>query len=537
MTQPANHAGSPCVSREQRHCCDSDRLAFLSTPIRRASCAPHYPHKRIAALIGLTVLALLLACFWSVQTATAQTGPEPVATPIPDPGDVVTQPVAPDIQNGTPGDTLSVTATPIADTSDAGDVPASPSAPGELALPDMQPAAVAAGESPCSGIPTTPNTTYGTAQTMTNRYYIISISQPSRVFMTMTNATGQLQFRTPRTGACPGGTTTLIDYQPVAGGVASVRYFNVTPGKYFARIATTTPGNNRFTFRWSVAPGYAFGEPNNIACAPSVIQPNINYLAFPENSRPDLDRGSGVGAENDFYRFTLGRQTLVTIQFSGYNAGQRQVQLRRGACASTALVDSTSYIANAAAGTIQRTLPAGTYWVRFITLNGTQSRTLYTLRVSTSSYSPRIDTCNPSGQPACERQTGGRATIYWWGMTGGTSLVLRLNGQSISGGTCGSQAQGRVYGPVTINNPPAAGSYTFNNVPPGYYAASAQWSPPRPGDGSTGDSKPLKMDCTLLADVQSLEPTPTPIPEAGEPSVPPTAPPDAAPRQAPTPVP
>ena len=318
----------------------------------------------------------------------------------------------------------------------------------------------------------------------------------------------------------------------LASGAASIRYYNVTPGTYYVRIATTTPGSNNVTFRWSATPGYTFYEPNNTACAPATVNLDTTYTAYPENSRPDLDLGSGVGAENDFYQFTLSTQTTVQIQFSAYNGGQRQVQLRGGACATHSLVDGSAFVANALSGTIQRTLAAGTYWVRFVTLDGTQSRTPYTLRIASTSGSPRVDTCNPPGSPNCELQSGPNATIYWFNMPSGTSLTLRLDGQTISGGTCGSQAQGRVYGPVTISVN-GNGSYTFNNVGNGYYAAGASWT----GSATGADSKPLKIGCTfVLAEEEVLGP-PSPSSQTGTDGVAPRPTPIPMPGETPTPTP
>jgi hypothetical protein len=140
-----------------------------------------------------------------------------------------------------------------------------------------------------------------------------------------------------------------------------------------------------------------------------------------------------------------------------------------------------------------------------------------------------VDTCNPSGSPGCEHQTGPNATIYWYNMPNGTTLTLRLDGQSISGGSCGTQAQGRLYGPVaiTIGSGNGTASYTFTSVGNGYYAAGASWS----GAATGGDSKPLKISCTLMfeqpevlgppspdhqAGNERITPRPTPIPAAGE---------------------
>jgi len=146
-----------------------------------------------------------------------------------------------------------------------------------------------------------------------------------------------------------------------------------------------------------------------------------------------------------------------------------------------------------------------------------------------------VDTCNPPGSPNCELQAGPNATIYWFNMPSGTSLTLRLDGQTISGGTCGSQAQGRVYGPVTISVN-GNGSYTFNNVGNGYYAAGASWT----GTATGADSKPLKIGCTFaLAEPEVLGPPspgsqsatdgvvsrPTPIPMPGETPTPQPTPP------------
>ena len=395
------------------------------------------------------------------------------------------------------------------------------------------------GTTPCNASPAAQNTNYTAQQNRSDIYFSIFVGQASTVDLSLTGATGQLQFRTPNLSVCPNHTTSLIDFQPTSGGSASLRYYNVTPGTYIIRIATTTPGSNNFTFRWSATSGYTFYEPNNTACAASNINVNTNYTAYPENSRPDVDLGSGVGAENDYYQFSLGAQTTVQIQFSGYNGGSRQVQLRSGSCASSSVVDNNAFIADAPSGTIQKTLPAGTYWVRFITLNGTQSRTAYTLNVSTGGTGgvPKVDTCNPSGSPGCDSQTGPNATIYWFNMPSGTNLSLRLDGQSISGGTCGSQAQGRVYGPVVIgiNQNNSNGSYSFTGVGNGYYVVSASWS----GAATGADSKPLKISCTLLLaapevlgpslDGEGVTPRPTPIPMPGETPTP-TPTPEAAPR-------
>jgi len=269
----------------------------------------------------------------------------------------------------------------------------------------------AGGTTPCDAVVAAPDTNYTRPQNQTDIYYALVVNQPSRVNLSLTGATGQLQFRTPNQSACPSHNTTLIDYEPVSGaGTASIEYHNVTPGTYYVRIATTTPGANNLTFNWSVTPGYTYYEPNNTACAAATVALNTDYSAYPENSRPDLDLGSGVGAENDFYQFTLGAQTTVNIQFSGYNAGQRQVQLRGGAsCNSTSPVDANAFVANASSGNIQRTLAAGTYWVRFVALDGTQSRTRYTFRVSTGSMA-LTSQCDASNPAACDSRPNANHT-------------------------------------------------------------------------------------------------------------------------------
>ena len=491
MTHTANHAGSPRVVGKQRNCCPKDRQSVGAQAARRALRRVFCYLGAVALGFAIIPLFLWLATMGPAQTAAAQQ--DPVPTPVPD--------VSTELTPAPPGDTQ----------------PASPSTPGEVALPEMQPEAVeaveavAAGETHCLAIPAAQNRNYGTVQSMTNRYYVISVTQASRVYMTVTNATGQIQFRTPRSGPCPGGATTLIDYQPtVLGGSTYLRYFNVTPGSYYIRIATTTPGANQFTLRWSATPGYLFSEPNNTACAPRVINLNTEYGPLPENPRPDLNQGSGVGAENDFYRFTLGSQSLVQIQFGSYIAGQRQVQLRRGPCASTTLVDSTAYVANVASGTIQRTLPAGNYWVRFITLNGTQSRVKYSLRVTAGPAASNgyVDSCvQPSAH--CDWQTDNPndaypppATMYWWNMAGKQWLQLWLTGQDNA--QCGRGSSGPS---ITLSgaNLPANGAFRFTGVGNGYYHFSAKWYPPNP-NGSDGDSKALKVNCTVLSATPYLLP-------------------------------
>ncbi|MGQ9903281.1 MAG: hypothetical protein ACUVRU_02870 [Anaerolineae bacterium] len=242
------------------------------------------------------------------------------------------------------------------------------------------------GTTPCNAPSAAQNTNHTRPQDQSDIYYALTVNQTSTVIMTVTNATGQLQFRTPNSATCPSYNTALIDYEPVSGGAATIQYYNVTPGTYYARIATTTPGSNNITFRWSATPGHTFLEPNNSPCAAAAINVNTTYTAYPENSRPDL------GSENDYYQFTLAANATVQVQFSGYNAGGRQVQLRGGAsCSATSLVDSSAFIADASSGTIQRALSAGTYWVRFVTVNGAQSRTPYTLQITTSSYAAAAD--------------------------------------------------------------------------------------------------------------------------------------------------
>ncbi|MCS7060991.1 MAG: hypothetical protein RMN25_07465 [Anaerolineae bacterium] len=266
-----------------------------------------------------------------------------------------------------------------------------------------------AGDNPCNAPIAAQNTDYTTPQDRTDIYYGLTVNQTSTVDLLISGATGQLQFRTPNSSVCPNHITSLIDYEPVDSGTASIRYYNVTPGTYYARIVTTTPGSNNVTFRWSATAGHTFLEPNNSACAPVTISTNITYTAYPENSRPDLNLGSGIGVENDFYQFTLSAQKTVQVRFVGFNAGARQVQLRSGSCTNTSLVDGSAFVANASNGTIQRTLPAGTYWVRFVTIDGAQSRFPYSFTVSVPSLALQKMPCLncESGQPDDDRSATG----------------------------------------------------------------------------------------------------------------------------------
>ncbi len=351
------------------------------------------------------------------------------------------------------------------------------------------------GTDPCSAGAASQNVDYTTPQDRTDIYYALVVNQASTVDLSITGATGQLQFRTPNLSTCPGHTTSLIDYEPVSGGAASIRYFNVTPGTYYVRIATTTPGSNNVTFRWSATPGYTFLEPNNTACAPTTINVNATYTAYPENSRPDLNLGSGVGIENDFYQFTLSAQTTVQVQFSGYNAGQRQVQLRGGACASNSMVDSSAFVANASSGAIQRTLAAGTYWVRFVTIDGAQSRTPYTFTVSTSSWAPQMNTCwpFPPGNVNCGNgsYSGGQLTVYWDGAPGATQVQAILRG--IGAGNCPKPPdRTETFAPPTVPQ----GSRQITGIARGYYGLTLKISGPQ--GTYTRNEMPVKMDCEFM---------------------------------------
>ncbi len=401
--------------------------------------------------------------------------------------------------------------------------------------------AASGGTNPCNAGVASQNTDYTMPQNQTDIYYALVVNQPSTVDLSITGATGQLQLRTPNLSTCPNHTTTLIDYEPVTAGAASIRYYNVTPGTYYARIATTTPGSNNVTFRWSATPGHTFLEPNNTACAPATINLDTTYTAYPENSRPDLDLGSGVGAENDFYQFTLSAQTTVQVQFSGYNAGQRQVQLRGGACNSTSLIDSSAFVANATSGNIQRTLPAGTYWARFVTLDSTQSRTPYSFTVSTSAWAPRMNTCwpFPPDDSNCGNgsYSGGQLTVYWDGAPGATQVQAIFRG--IGAGNCPRPPdRTETFAPGSVPQ----GSRQITGIQRGYYGLTLKISGPQ--GTYTRNEMPVKMDCEFMLASPLVEwpglmgpqqdttgpatspaPRPTPIPMPGETPAPPPAPP------------
>lgn len=343
------------------------------------------------------------------------------------------------------------------------------------------------GTTPCNAPSAAQNTNHTRPQNQSDIYYALTVNQTSTVIMTVTNATGQLQFRTPNLSTCPSYTTTLIDYEPVASGAASIQYYNVTPGTYYARIATMTPGSNNVTFRWSATPGYTFLEPNNTPCAAMAINVNTTYTAYPENSRPDS------GLENDYYQFTLAANATVQVQFSGYNAGGRQVQLRGGAsCGATSLVDSSAFIADASSGTIQRALSAGTYWVRFVTANGAQSRTPYTFTVSTSNWNLHMNTCwpFPADDSNCGNgsYSGGQLTVYWDGVPGATQVqaIFRGIGQ---GGCPRPPDRIETFAPPTTPQ----GSKQITGIQPGYYGLTLKISGPQ--GTYTRNEMPVKMDC------------------------------------------
>ncbi len=364
----------------------------------------------------------------------------------------------------------------------------------------------------CAAFPIALNVKYTARLNDKDDFFRINIPVTSTLVVTVTGFTsnGQVQVR-KFTGACDTGTNYAANsFQGDPLATRQVTVLNVVPGELFVRVASTA----------DLAPNTDYGvifsllgtttstgpyEPNNNACQAYPIVAGTTYQAYPEDT-------------SDWYSFTLSSDANVTLNLTNLNVSVGQYILYKSASCSAVPGSLTPITVQDKGVTVKDVLvqSAGTYFLRVAVGSGTQSSSLYSLRVnvggSSTGWNPKGDIC--SALTNCDANRGsGKFTVYWSGIPGMTEFKIAFNGKG-AGGTCPATTGGR-----TVNVPPssfgASGSYEITDTPKGYWGVqlSAKGSG---GIWSRNGDLPLKMDCDFLSANQPEflpEPEPTVIPE------------------------